>query len=357
MMGRPQNIEYIGLILWVLRAVIIVLILWGTIATILNNPYSSREWFDLLVFGIVQGSLYALIAVGYTFVYEMLLLINFAHGEFFMSGVMTATIFIAVPMSNTGFLVRQPCLALLIIAIVAVATSVLIALLTECVAYRPLRKAPRLVSLIAALGASLFWRSFFRGLYGSDVKAFPQVPTLSGTIPFFGTELLKSHFVVIIICSLMFLGLSFFITRTKTGKTIRAVAENMDVAVLMGINIDHTVIITFATGAAIAGVAGVLYALVYGKAHFFMGFVSVIKAFTAAMLGGIGSIPGALIGGLFLGIFESVDPGLLLEGLGIPAPYQLKDAIAFVMLIVILIFRPQGILRQQLSGEKSLLAR
>lgn len=353
MVGRLQNIDYNGLILWLLRAVIVVLVLWGTIATILNNPYSSREHFDMLVFGIVQGCLYALVAVGYTLVYEMMHLINFAHGEFFMSGVMTATIFIAVPMNNTGFLARHTYLAMLIIAIVAVATSVLIAVLTERIAYRPLRKAPRLVLLITALSASLFWRSFFRHLYGSEVKPFPQVPALLGTIPFYGTELLKSHFVVIIISSLMFLGLGFFITRTKTGKAIRAVAEIKDVAVLMGVNIDHTVNITFAIGAAMASIAGVLYALVYGKAHFFMGFVPGIKAFTAAMLGGIGSIPGAIIGGLFLGIFENVGPGLFLEGLGIPAPYQLKDAIAFAMLIVILIFRPQGIMRQQLSGEKS----
>lgn len=353
MVGRLQNIAYTDLILWLFRAVIIVLILGGTIATILDDPYNSRERFYLFVFGIVQGCLYALIAVGYTLVYDMLQLINFAHGEFFMSGVMMATIFVAVPMSNTGFLTRQPCLALFIIAIVAISISVLIAVLTESVVYRPLRKAPRLALTIAALGASLFWRYFFRDLYGSEVKPFPQVPALSGTISLFGTEMVKSYFVVVIISSLVFFGLSFFITRTKTGKTIRAVAENKDVAVLMGINIDRTVTITFATGAAVAGVAGVLHTLIFGKAHYFMGFVPGIKAFTAAMLGGIGSIPGAFIGGLILGMFENVGPSLFLGSFGIPAVYQVKDAIGFAMLIFILVFRPKRRLRQQFTGKKS----
>jgi branched-chain amino acid transport system permease protein len=258
---------------------------------------------------------------------------------------MTATIFVAVPMSNTGFLTRQPCLALVIIAIVAIGTSVLIAVLTESVVYRPLRKAPRLALTIAALGASFFWRYFFRDLYGSEVKPFPQVPALSGTISLFGTELVKSHIVVVIISSLMFFGLSFFTTRTKTGKTIRTVAENKDVAVLMGINIDRTMTITFATGAALAGVAGVLHSLVFGKAHFFMGFVPGIKAFAAAMLGGIGSVPGAFIGGLTLGMFENVGPSLFLEGFGIPEVFQIKDVVGFAMLIFIMIFSPKRNLR------------
>jgi branched-chain amino acid transport system permease protein len=331
--------------------VIIILVLWGTIATILNDPYSSRQRIDMLVFGIVQGCLYALIAVGYTLIYDMLQLINFAHGEFFMSGVLTATIFVAVPMSNSGFLGRHPCLALLIITIVAVVTSVLVAVLTERVAYRPLRKASRLVLTITALGTSLFWREFLCGLYGSEVIPFPQVPSLSGTIPLLGTELMKSHFVVIVISSLMFLGLGFFIRRTKTGKAIRAVAENKDVALLMGINIDHIVTLTFATGATMAGVAGLLYALVYGKAHYYMGFVPGIKAFTAALLGGIGSIPGTVIGGLFLGMFENLGPSLFMGS--IPAAYQLRDLIAFAMLIFIFIFRPRGVLRQHFSGKKS----
>jgi branched-chain amino acid transport system permease protein len=354
MRGRLQDTDYIGLVLWIFRAVIISLILWGTISTILNNPYTSRQWVDFFMFGITQGSTYALIAIGHTLVYDMLFMINFAHGEFFMSGAMTATIFIAVPMSNCGFLARQPFLALVLITVVAMAVSGLIAVLTERVAYRPLRKAPRLVPSVAAIGASFFWRYLFRDLYGSGVKAFPEVPALAETIPFLGTELLKSHLVVIVVTSLMLIGLYFFIMRTKTGKAIRAVAGNKDVAALMGISIDRTVTITFAIGGAMAGMAGVLLALVFRKVHFFMGFFPGIKAFTAAALGGIGSIPGAAIGGLLLGMFESVAPGLFLESFGIPTPYQLKDVIALTMLVLVLILRPQGILGEGSQNRRNL---
>ena len=141
--------------------------------------------------------------------------------------------------------------------------------------------------------------------------------------------------------------------RTKTGKAMRAVAEDKDVAALMGIDVNGVIVTTFALGGALAGAAGVLYALLFKQVHFFMGFVPGIKAFTAAVLGGIGNIPGAMLGGLFLGIFESVGPTLFFDGLGIPAPYQLKDVIAFTMLVVVLIFRPTGILGERLAEKKA----
>ncbi|MGD8621961.1 MAG: branched-chain amino acid ABC transporter permease [Anaerolineales bacterium] len=353
MRTRLQDIDIIGLILWILRAVILVLVVWGTIAALLDNPYSTRQWLDFIVFGIAQGSMYALIAIGYTLVYGVLFMINFAHGEFFMSGVMTATVFLAGPMAASGFLESNPVISLVLITIVAMSVSVLVAVVTERIAYKPLRKAPRLVPLITAIGASFFWQYFFRGLFGSEVKPFPQIASLTGTIPFLGTEILKTHVVVIIVTIIMLVGLNFFIMRTKIGKAIRAVAEDKDVAALMGIDVDRTVTITFATGAAMAGVAGVLFALVFRQVHFFMGFIPGIKAFTAAVLGGIGSVPGAAIGGFFLGMFESVGPALFLQGLGIPAPHQLKDVIAFTMLVFVLIFRPQGILGERLSEEKA----
>jgi branched-chain amino acid transport system permease protein len=350
---RLQYIDWIGLFLWVFRAIIIILIVWGTIATLLDNPYSTRQWTDIVIFGIAQGSMYALIAIGYTLVYGVLFMINFAHGEFFMSGIMTSAVFIATPMAATGFLDRQPVLSLVIIGIVAMTVSVGVALLTERVAYRPLRKAPRLVPLITAIGASFFWQYFFAGLYGSQVVPFPVPDGLEGAISMLGTEVLKTHLLVIITTIIMLLGLNFFIMRTKTGKSIRAVAEDKDAAALMGIDVDRAVSITFATGAAMAGVAGLLFAVVFRQVHFFMGFFPGIKAFTAAVLGGIGSIPGAAIGGLVLGLVESIGPALFLEGLGIPAPHQLKDVIAFVMLVLVLIFRPQGILGERLTEKKA----
>ncbi|MGD8603683.1 MAG: branched-chain amino acid ABC transporter permease, partial [Anaerolineales bacterium] len=282
-----------------------------------------------------------------------LFMINFAHGEFFMSGVMTATVFVAIPMSESGMLDQHPILGLIVIAILSMIVSVAVALLTERIAYRPLRKAPRLVPLITAIGASFFWQYFFRGLFGSKVIAFPLINILSGTVEIFGASIQKTYLVVIGVTVVMLVGLNFFIMRTKVGKAIRAVAEDKDVAALMGIDVDRTVSITFATGASMAGVAGVLFAIVFRQVHFFMGFIPGIKAFTAAVLGGIGSIPGAAIGGLFLGMFESVGPALFLEGLGIPAPHQLKDVIAFTMLVFVLIFRPQGILGERLAEQKA----
>lgn len=353
MLQKLKGIDFIDLVLWVFRAALIIIILWGTTATLIENPYPAHTWVETIVAGIAQGSLYALIAIGYTLVYGVLFMINFAHGEFFMSGIMTATIFVAQPMSASGFLDEHPVIALTIIAIVTILVSVGIALLTERVAYRPLRKAPRLVPLITAIGASFFWQYFFRGLFGSEVKPFPQVETLTGKTSIVGIEILKTHLVVIIATILMLIGLYIFVMRTKTGKSIRAVAENKDIAALMGIDVDRAVSITFAMGAAMAGIAGVLYALVFRQVHFFMGFIPGIKAFTAAVLGGIGSIPGAAIGGFLLGMFESVGPGLFLEGIGIPAPHQLKDVIAFTMLVLVLILRPQGILGERLAEEKA----
>lgn len=353
MRQRLQDLDWIGLYLWVLRAAIIILVVWGTIATIIDNPYSPRQWIDLIIFGIAQGSMYALIAIGYTLVYGVLFMINFAHGEFFMSGIMTATVFVATPLAATGFMNRQPLISLLLIAVVAMVVSMSIAVLTERVAYRPLRKAPRLVPLITAIGASFFWQYYFRGLFGSQVIPFPVPDVMKGTVSILGLEILKSQLTVIVVTIIMLIGLNIFIMRTRTGKSIRAVAEDKDTAALMGIDVDRAITITFATGASMAGVAGLLYALVFTQVHFFMGFFPGLKAFTAAVLGGIGSIPGAAVGGLFLGLIESVGPSLFLQGLGIPAPHQLKDVIAFVMLVLVLIFRPQGILGERLTEKKA----
>jgi branched-chain amino acid transport system permease protein len=353
MRQRLQNIDYIDVFLWLFRAVIIILVIWGTIATLIDNPYSPSQWIDFIIFGIAQGSMYALIAIGYTLVYGVLFMINFAHGEFFMAGAMTSTVFLAVPLNESGFLDAHPIISLILIMLLAMATSMTISVLTERVAYKPLRKAPRLVPLITAIGASFFWQYYFRGLFGSQVIAFPEIDVFQGTVELGPISILRSQVLVIIVTIIMLIGLQFFIMRTKTGRAIRAVAEDKDVAALMGINVDRAITITFATGAAMAGVASVLYAVVFRQVHYFMGFFPGLKAFTAAVLGGIGSIPGAAIGGLFLGMVESVGPSLFLEGLGIPAAHQLKDVIAFSLLVLVLIFRPQGIVGERLTEKKA----
>lgn len=350
---RIRGLSFINAVLWVLRAAIIAVVIWGTIQTIIKNPYSARNWQDFIIFGVAQGSMYALIAIGYTLVYGVLKMINFAHGEFFMSGIFTATCAVAIPLSDSGYMEAHPFISLTLVAVISIGVSVLIALVTERVAYRPLRTAPRLMPLITAIGASFFWQYYFRGLFGSQVKPFPNIEALEGTVPFLSTQVLKTHVLVVVVTVIALVALNFFITRTKAGMAIRSVAENKDVAALMGINVNRTISLTFATGAIMAGIAGVLYALVYHQVHFFMGFIPGIKAFTAAVLGGIGSIPGAAIGGLFLGLFESVGPSLFLQSLGIPAFNQLKDVIAFTMLVLVLIFRPQGIMGERLAEKKA----
>jgi branched-chain amino acid transport system permease protein len=232
-------------------------------------------------------------------------------------------------------------------------TSVIVAVLLERVAYRPLRKAPRLVPLITAIGASYFLQYTFRGLYGSGISTYPDVQALKGEWIIGGVGILKTQAVVIVISIALMVALYSLLRFTKTGKSMRAVSQDKDVAGLMGIDVDRVITITFALGGALAGAAGVLYALIYKQVHFFMGFVPGIKAFTAAVLGGIGNPVGAMIGGFFLGIFESLGPSLFLDGLGIPAPYQLKDVIAFSMLVLVLIFMPAGILGEQLYEKKA----
>ncbi len=350
---RFRNINFLDIILWIFRSAVIVAVIWGTVATFRNNRYTSEQWTDFVVFGLTQGSLYALIAMGYTLVYGVLLMINFAHSEFFMSGIFTATVFVAIPLSESGFFDLHPFLSLLLITVVAMATSAGIGVLTERVAYRPLRRAPRLVPLITAIGASFFWQYFFRGLYGSGVTAFPTVEVLTGTWSIGPIDITKVQGTVIIASVILLVGLYAFVMRTKTGKAMRAVSEDKDIAALMGIDVDRVIVITFAVGAGLAGAAGVLYALMYRQVNFFMGFFPGLKAFTAAVLGGIGSVPGAAVGGLVLGLFEAIGPNLFLEGLGIAAPYQLKDVIAFTMLVLVLMFRPQGILGEPLAQEKA----
>jgi len=347
-----KNLTVTDVFLWIIRIAIIGVVLYGSVATLVSGKYSGENWLDFIVFGLAQGSLYALIALGYTLVYGILLMINFAHGEVFMSGAFTAY-HVALAFGNSGFMDRQPVVALLICLAVSMSVSAGIAVLLERIAYRPLRNAPRLVPLITAIGASFFLQYTFRGLYGSGVRAYPDVKALEGTWTIFGVEILKTQAIVIVASFALLAGLYLFVQRTKTGKAMRAVAQDKDVSALMGIDVDRVIVITFALGGLMAGAAGLLYALIFKQVHFFMGFVPGIKAFTAAVLGGIGNPVGAAIGGLLLGIFESIGPSLFLDGLGIAAPYQLKDVIGYSIMLLVLIFLPSGILGERLYEKKA----
>src|SRR6266540_4061297 len=309
---------------------------WKTL-TLPEGGVSGAGWRDFLLSGVALGSIYALIALGYSLVYGILLMINFAHGEVFMAGAY-ASFFVAQTLDSKGLIDRNPVLS------IALLLSASVAVLLERIAYRPLRSAPRLVPLITAIGASLFLQYTFAGLFGTQTRGYPTFASLEGSLNIFGFPVGKALALTIVAAVLMVIGLTVFIARTKVGKAMRAVSEDKEIASLMGIDVNRVIVTTFAIGGVLAGVAGVLFALVFSEVDSFMGFVPGIKAFTAAVLGGIGSVPGAALGGLILGVAESVGPVLLLAGFHVPAPNQLRDVIAFTILVLVLIFRPGGIL-------------
>jgi branched-chain amino acid transport system permease protein len=285
-------------------------------------------------------------------VYGILRMINFAHSEVFMAGPLTA-FFLADGLARSGLLLSNPALSLILVCGFSMLISTVVAVLLERIAYRPLRHAPRLVPLISAIGASFFLQYTFRGFFGTNIKVYPEVPQLQGVVTFGFFRLTYIQILVIVAAALLMLALHLFVQRTRTGKAMRAVAESRESAALMGINVNNIIVTSFVLGGALAGAAGFLYALVFTQVQFAMGFIPGIKAFTAAVLGGIGNIPGAMLGGLFLGVIESVGPTLFFDGLNIAAPYQLKDAIAFTLLVLVLIFRPSGILGERVQEKKA----
>jgi branched-chain amino acid transport system permease protein len=340
---RPFRLSLVDIVLWGLRIAVVVGVVAGTWATLSAGRLSGDQWRELVIFGIAQGSVYALIALGYTLVYGVLLMINFAHGDVFMFGAVTAY-FVADALAGGGFLNQNPIVGMAIVLLVAMVSSMVVALILERIAYRPLRRAPRLVPLITAIGASLFISNSARGLFGEQVKPYPRLDVLQGRWEILGIPVLKTQLVVIVSAIVLMLLLYWFVERTRTGRAMRAVSEDKDTAALMGIDVDRTIATTFAVGGLLAGAAGILYAIVFQQVHWFMGFLPGIKAFTAAVLGGIGNIIGAMLGGLSLGVLESVGPNLLLSGAGVPSPNQLRDVVAFSVLVLVLIFRPYGLL-------------
>lgn len=345
---RLRHVSGTDVALWLIGAGLVLMVIIGSVNSLRAGKYTTRQWLDFIVFGLAQGGVYALIAMGYTMVYGVLQMINFAHSEVFMSGPFTAY-FVANALDRAGYFDKHPFISLALIFLVAMTVSTFVAVVLELLAYRPLRGSPRLVPLITAIGASFFLQYTFRGLYGSGVKAYPDIKMLQGTWTLGILKVQKTVGVVFVSAMVLLFALYFFVQNTKIGKGIRAVAEDQQAAALMGVDVDRMISMTFAVGGAGAGAAGVLYALIFKQVHFFMGFIPGIKAFTAAVLGGIGNIPGAMLGGLFLGVFESLGPSLFLEGLGVPAAYQLKDAIAFTMLVLVLIVRPTGILGERIA--------
>lgn len=350
-----ENLSWVDIFLKVFQIAAIAVIVIGVYNTVIISKYTSAQWATLVFAGLAQGSVYALIALGYTLVYGIMLMINFAHGEVYMAGAFTA-VFLAQYLSNIGFLESNPFLGVVAMILLAASVSTMVAVLLERIAYRPLRDAPRLVPLITAIGASFALQYTFRGLYGAEFRAYPTVPALNPQVKVnvLGFDVPLVQLVVLGAAIVLMIILWLFVERTKMGKAMRAVSEDKDTARLMGIDIDKVIVTTFAIGGALAGAAGVFNGLFRPQGvFFFMGFFPGLKAFTAAVLGGIGNLPGAMLGGLVLGVIESLFPNLILEGLGIPSANQLRDAFAFTMLVLILIFRPQGIFGEKLAEKKA----
>lgn len=282
------------------------------------------ELIQQLVNGLSLGSIYALIALGYTMVYGIVKLINFAHGDVFMIGAFVG--FYSITILDLPFL---PALLL------AMATCAIFGVVIERIAYKPLRNATRIAALITAIGVSLFIEYGFIYFRGAQPEAYPTGVLPSNKIDIFGVSINSQSILIFCIALVLMILLQFVVHKTKIGKAMRAVSFDADAARLMGINVNNTISATFAIGSSLAGAAGVIFGIYYIKIEPLMGILPGLKAFVAAVLGGIGIIPGAMVGGLLLGVIEALVSA---------AGFSLwRDGVAFVVLILILIFRPQGI--------------
>ncbi|PRD70357.1 branched-chain amino acid ABC transporter permease LivH [Malikia spinosa] len=292
--------------------------------------------FQQLINGLALGSVYGLIAIGYTMVYGIIGMINFAHGDIYMVSAFIAvtsfTLLAALGITSVP-------LALLIVLVVAIALTSAYGWSVERIAYRPLRSAPRLAPLISAIGMSIFLQNMVQVTQGARVKPIP--PLLTGGIDLFTHDgvtvsFAYSQMLIIVVTLALMLGFTYLITRTSFGRQQRACEQDRTMTALLGINVDRTISLTFMIGAALAAVAGVLVTVYYGVVDFYIGFVAGIKAFTAAVLGGVGSLPGAMLGGLIIGLLEAFWAAYL-------SP-EYKDVATFAILILVLMFRPSGLL-------------
>jgi branched-chain amino acid transport system permease protein len=308
-----------------------------------------------IINGLVLGSVYAIIALGYTMVYGILGIINFAHGDVLMVGAMVALS--AITVLQDHFPELGHVLTLLIALILAAAVCAMVGYTIEKVAYRPLRRAPRLAPLITAIGVSILLQTAAMIIWGRNPLAFPQLlPTaplnvIQASENHPGAVISLTEIAIVVVAFLVMAGLLLLVHRTKLGRAMRAIAENPNVASLMGVNPGFVISATFMIGSALAALAGVMIASEYGNAHFYMGFIPGLKAFTAAVLGGIGNLGGAMVGGVILGLVEQLGAGYIgtLTGGVFGSNYQ--DVFAFVVLIAVLVFRPSGLLGERVADR------
>ncbi len=352
---RSGASTWIDVFLRVFRIVALLIIVLGLVRFGIDfargDTISGAELVRLITAGLAQGAMYGLIALGYSMVYGVLGFINFAHGEVFMAGAVTGFV-VADATARAGMWESAFLLAILLVLLAAMGTSILTAVVLERVAYRRLRGAPRLIPLITSIGASFFLQNLVLGLIGPASRSYPSAPAwLTQQRSLFGVAITGASLTVLVLAFVSMFILKRFVEGTKTGRAMRAVAEDKEIAALMGIDVDRTIRLVFVVGGAMAGVAAVAWGLLFRQVSYFVGFIPGIKAFTAAVVGGIGNLGGAMVGGLFLGTVESVGPLTILAPLGVPAPNQLRDVVAFSVLVLVLLFRPSGLFGELLGSE------
>ncbi|WP_454764846.1 branched-chain amino acid ABC transporter permease [Cupriavidus campinensis] len=303
-----------------------------------------------IVNGLVLGSIYALIALGYTMVYGILGIINFAHGDVLMIGALTA---LSAILGLQKFAPGLPeWLTLVIATLIAMPVCAVLAYTIERVAYRPLRNAPRLAPLITAIGVSIILQTMGMLIWSRNPLTFPQLlPSSPIDIGSTGATITGKEIVIIGMAVMVMSGLLALVNRTKLGRAMRATAENQKVAGLMGVNPNFVISATFMIGATLAALAGVMMATNYGNAHFYMGFIPGLKAFTAAVLGGIGNLAGAMVGGMLLGLIEALGAGYIGDLTNGVFGSNYQDVFAFIVLITVLVFRPSGIMGERVADR------
>lgn len=306
-----------------------------------------ETFLQQIINGLVQGSIYALVALGYTMVYGIMGLINFAHGEVVMIGTLVAI----TALNGLIVLGLPPMLSAVLATLASVLVCILIGWSLERVAYRPLRNAPRLAPLITAIGMSLLLQNVAMIVWGRNYLKFP--PLMERVTYSLGDVALTNvQIMIVLVATLCMTGLLALIYRTRLGMAMRATAQNPQVASLMGVPVNHVIASAFVIGSALAAIAGIMIGNYYGIAHYQMGFMLGLKAFTAAVLGGIGNLAGAMLGGLLLGLIEALGAGYIedLTGGFLGSHYQ--DIFAFIVLIAVLMFRPSGLLGEK-TGERA----
>ena len=313
---------------------------------------------QVLLDGIVLGFMYALIALGYTMVYGVLEFINFAHSEIFVLGAFVGVEVLLLLQDAGQLATLHPAAVVLLVVISGMAISGLAAMALERVAYRPLLGGPRLVALISAIGASFFLQDglrLFESLWRNTFYlSYPSLEFLDRNLPVTANLVIPMKSLLVIITALLTLaGLHIFVNHTKLGMAIRAVAQDPDTASLMGVPVNRVITLTFFVGGALGGLAGVLFGIHYSLVNPYSGFIPGLKAFTAAVLGGIGNIPGAMLGGMMLGLLEAFAASYLSIMTDGAFGAEYKDVVAFLVLILVLIFRPRGLLGETVREAKA----